>query len=106
MDTLNKCQDDSIANFLKHLVRTRLYRPSKTKWLLASRPLDIAKPELLAGPDQVLVSLELNSKHISKAAMTYIACKMDKPDCRYRDRETLQQEIQSKLTEKAKDMYL
>jgi hypothetical protein len=68
--------------------------------------LDSAKRELLAGSDQVLVSLELNSKHVSKAVQTYIAFKMDELDRRCSYREKLRHKIQTELTEKAEDTYL
>ena len=82
IDALDECQDNSIADLFKLIVRTGLYQPSKIKWLLTSRPLDSAERELLAGADQVLVSLELNSEHIAKAVKTYIACKTDELDRR------------------------
>ncbi|KIM97029.1 hypothetical protein OIDMADRAFT_105875 [Oidiodendron maius Zn] len=106
IDALDECQDDGMADLLKRLVRTGLHHPSKIKWLLTSRPLDSAERELLAGSDQVLVSLELNSKHISEAIKTYIAFKMDELDRHCNYGETLRQKIQTELTEKAEDTYL
>ncbi|KAH8587988.1 WD40-repeat-containing domain protein [Bisporella sp. PMI_857] len=106
VDALDECQDDGMANFLKRLVRTGLHRPSKIKWLLTSRPLDTASRELLAGFDQVLVSLELNSRHISKAVKTYIAFKMDELDRRCSYGETLRRKVETELTKKAEDTYL
>jgi hypothetical protein len=61
---------------------------------------------LLAGSDQVLVSLELNSKHISEAVKTYIAFKMDELDRRCSYGETLRRKVETELTEKAEDTYL
>ena len=106
VDALDKCQDDGMADLLKLIVRTGLDQPSKIKWLLTSRPLDSAEQELLAGSDQVGVSLELNQKHLSKAIKTFIAFKIDKLDRRRSYGETLRQKIQTTLTEKAKDTYL
>ena len=106
VDALDECQDDGMADLLKHLVRTGLYYPPKIKWLLTSRPLDSAERELLAGPDQVLVSLDLNSKHVYKAVKTYIAAKMDELDRRRNYGETLRRKIETELIEKAEDTYL
>ena len=106
VDALDECQDDGMADLLRHIVRTGLYNPSKIKWLLTSRPLDSAEQELLAGSDQVLVSLELNSKHVSEAVQNYIAFKMDELDRRCRYGEILRRKIQTKLSEKAEDTYL
>ncbi|KAH8797868.1 hypothetical protein F5884DRAFT_825522 [Xylogone sp. PMI_703] len=106
VDALDECQNDGMADLLKRLVRTGLQRPSKVKWLLTSRPLDCAEQELLAGSDQVLVSLELNSKHVSEAVKAYIAFKVHELDRRRSYGETLRQEVETELTEKAEDTYL
>jgi hypothetical protein len=106
VDALDECQDDGMADLLKLIIRTGLDHPSKIKWLLTSRPLDSAERELLAGSDQVLVSLELNSKHISEAVKTYIAFKMDELDRRCSYGETLRRKIEAELTQKAEDTYL
>ena len=70
VDALDECQDEGMADLLKRIVRTGLHQLSKIKWLLTSRPLDSAERELLAGSDQVLVSLELNSRHVAEAVKT------------------------------------
>ena len=106
VDALDECQDGGMADFLKRLVRTGLHHPSKIKWLLTSRPLDSAERELLAGSDQVLVSLELNSKHISEAVKTYIAFKMDELDRRWSYGPTLHLKLEAELTKKAEDTFL
>ncbi|KAK8908509.1 hypothetical protein QC760_002884 [Botrytis cinerea] len=43
IDALNECQDDSMADLLKLIVRTGLDRPSKIEWLLTIRPLHSAE---------------------------------------------------------------
>jgi hypothetical protein len=106
VDALDECQDDGMADLLKLIVRTGLDQPSKIKWLLTSRPLDSAERELLAGPDQVLVSLELNSKPITDAVKSYIAFKVDELNRRCNYGPTLRQKIQAELIEKAEDTYL
>jgi hypothetical protein len=106
VDALDECQDDGMVDLLKRLVRTGLHRPSKIKWLLTSRPLDSARQELLAGSDQVLVSLELNSKQVSEAVKTYIAFKMDELDRRCSYGETLRRKVETELTIKTEDTYL
>jgi hypothetical protein len=106
VDALDECQDDGMADLLKLIVRTGLDYPSKIKWLLTSRPLDSAEQELLAGSDQVLVSLELNSKHVSEAVKTYIAFKAAELDRRNAYGPTLRRNIQTELIDKAEDTYL
>ena len=106
VDALDECQDDSMVKFLKRLVRTGLHHPSKIKWLLTSRPFDSAERALLAGSDQVLVSLELNSNHVSKAVMTYIAFKVKELDRYNAYGSTLRRNIQTELENKAEDTYL
>jgi hypothetical protein len=95
-----------MADFLKLIVRTGLSHPSKIKWLLTIRPLDSAERQLLAGSDQVLVSLELNSKHVFEAVKTYIAFKAADLDRRNVYGPTLRRKIQTEITNKAEDTYL
>lgn len=106
VDALHECQDGGMADFLKCLVRTGLHHPSQIKWLLTSRPLDSAGRELVAGSDQVLVSLELNSTHVSEAVKAYIAFKIGELDrcCSYG--ETLRRKVETEFTAKAEDMHL
>lgn len=106
VDALDECQDNGMGDLLKLIVRTGLDYPSKIKWLLTSRPLDSAERELLAGSDQVLVSLELNSKHISEAVKTYINYKVTELDRRSTYGPTLRQKIHTELTNKAEDTFL
>lgn len=106
VDALDECQDDGMADFLKLVVRMGLDHPSKIKWLLTSRPLDSAEQELLVGCDQVMISLELNSTHISQGVTTYIANKVAELDRRNAYGSDLCQKIQNELTEKAEDTYL
>jgi hypothetical protein len=106
VDALDECQDDSMADLLKLIVRTGLDHPTKIKWLLTSRPLDSAEQELLAGSEQLLVNLELNSKHVSEAVKTYIAFKAGELDRRNAYGPTLRRKIQAELASKAKDTYL
>jgi NACHT domain len=58
VDALDECEDEAVADLVKLIVRTGLNHPSKIKWLLTSRPLDSAEQELLAGSEQVRVSLK------------------------------------------------
>ncbi|KAL8998435.1 MAG: hypothetical protein Q9188_006099 [Gyalolechia gomerana] len=106
VDALDECQDEGMADLLKLIVRTGLHQPSKIKWLLTSRPLDSAERELLAGADQVLVSLELNSKHIAEAVKTYIAYRVDELDRRQSYGPKLRQEVEAELKNRAEDTYL
>ncbi|KAG4428234.1 hypothetical protein IFR05_016284, partial [Cadophora sp. M221] len=106
VDALDECQDDGMADLLKFIVRTGLDQPSKIKWLLTSRPLDSAEQELLAGSDQVGVSLELNQKHLSEVVKTYIAFKVCELDRRWKYGETLRREVETELAAKAEDTFL
>lgn len=85
VDALDECQDGGMAELLKLIVRRGLDWPSRIKWLVTSRPLDSAERVLLAGPDQVRVSLELNPAHISYGVRTYISHKATELDrwCEY-----------------------
>ncbi|KFY28683.1 hypothetical protein V491_00343 [Pseudogymnoascus sp. VKM F-3775] len=106
VDALDECQDDGMADLLKLIVRTGLDQPSKIKWLLTSRPLDSAERELLAGSDQVGVSLELNQKHLSKVVKSYITSKAIELDHRHHYGPMLRQEVEAELASKAEDTFL
>ena len=106
VDALDECQDEGMADFLKLIVRTGLNHLSKIKWLLTSRPLDSAERELLVGSDQVRVSLELNSKHVSEAVKTYIAYKAAELDHRHSYGQTLLRQVETELNRKAEDTFL
>lgn len=93
-----------MAAFLQLVVRTGLN--SKVKWLLTSRPFDSAGRELLSASDQVMVSLELNSAHVSKAVKSYIAEKVAWLDRRDRYGPALRKQVETELTKKAEDTYL
>lgn len=73
---------------------------------MTSRPLDSAEQELLAGADQALISLELNSKHIAKAVRTYVVCKVAELDHRQRYDQHLRYNLENELTSRAEDTYL
>jgi hypothetical protein len=106
VDALDECQDDGMADFLRLIVRNGLDHPARIKWLLTSRPLDSAQRELLAGHDQVQVSLELNSKYVSEAVKIYITEKVKELNRRAKYGETLKQEIESELIIKAEGTFL
>jgi hypothetical protein len=104
IDALDECQDQDIAAFMQLIVRTGL--ASKVKWLLTSRPFDSAGRELLTASDQVMVSLDLNTDHISKAVKSYITQKTAELDRRHHYGPALCQQLEAELTEKAEDTYL
>jgi hypothetical protein len=106
VDALDECQHDGMADFLKLIVRTGLHHPSRIKWLLTSRPLDSAEQELLAGSEQVRVSLELNSKPVSEAVTTYIAYKAAELDRRHSYGQPLRCKVEAELTGKAEGTFL
>ncbi|KAJ6065290.1 G-protein beta WD- 40 repeats containing protein [Penicillium canescens] len=106
VDGLDECQDGGMADFLKLIVRNGLGNPAKLKWLLTSRPLDSAERALLAGNDQVQVSLELNSDYVSEAVKAYITYKVDELS-RYRNYgQTLKSEVKTELSAKAEGTFL
>lgn len=104
IDALDECQSQDMAAFLQLIVRTGL--SSKVKWLLTSRPFDSAGRELLSAPDQVMVSLELNSGHVSDAVKSYIAEKVLWLDHRGRYGPALCKQLEAELIKKAEDTYL
>ena len=106
VDALDECQDEGMADFLKLIVRNGFSYPSKIKWLLTSRPLDNADRALLAGSDQMLVSLELNSKHVSEAVKIYIATRAAELDRLKSYGIVLRRKIEAELTAKAEDTFL
>ncbi|KAF3912842.1 hypothetical protein AA313_de0203639 [Arthrobotrys entomopaga] len=110
LDGLDECQAESqhMAEFLMFLARTGFQRPSKVKWLLTSRPSDTIERELLAsaGPDQTIISLELNSEHISDGVTAYIDSKLEELSHRHKYSTILRQDLQTELITKAEDTYL
>jgi hypothetical protein len=104
IDALDECQDRDVAAFMQLIVRTGLVL--KVKWLLTSRPFDSAGRELLTASDQVMVSLDLNTDHISKAVKSYITQKTAELDRRHHYGPALCQQLEAELTEKAEDTYL
>ncbi|OQE36694.1 hypothetical protein PENCOP_c011G02558 [Penicillium coprophilum] len=106
VDALDECQDSGMADFLKLIVRNGLDYPAKIKWLLTSRPLDSAERALLAGHDQVQVSLDLNSKCVSQAVKAYISHKVAELSYRQRYGETLRREVETELSAKAEGTFL
>lgn len=75
VDALDECQE-SIKPFLSRIVSNGLDWPGHVKWLLTSRPLNAAKQILLARPDQVLVSLEMNLDRITHGVTAYVSAKV------------------------------
>lgn len=106
VDGLDECQDGDMVDFLKLIVRNGLGQPAKLKWLLTSRPLDSAERALLAGNDQVQVSLELNSDCISEAVKAYIAYKVDELSLYHKYGQALKSEVKSALSAKAEGTFL
>ncbi|CAG8893667.1 unnamed protein product [Penicillium egyptiacum] len=106
VDGLDECQDDGMADFLKLVVRNGLDHPAKVKWLLTSRPLDSAERALLAGNDQVQVSLELNSNYVSEAVKAYIAYKVDELSRYHKYGQALKREVEIELLTKAESTFL
>lgn len=106
LDALDECQDGGMEEFLKAIVRNGLDSPNKIKWLLTSRPLDSAERALLAGHDQVQVSLELNSHYLSNAVHAYIIHKVNELGCYQGYERRLKEELESQLLQKSEGTFL
>ncbi|KAJ5698118.1 G-protein beta WD- 40 repeats containing protein [Penicillium macrosclerotiorum] len=106
VDALDECQDSGMGDFLKLLVRTGLDSPFRIKWLLTSRPLEAAERALLAGHDQLQVSLELNSQYVSQSVQSYISYKVDELSRQNRYKEVLARQVKDNLFVKAEGTFL
>ncbi|KAB8070013.1 WD40-repeat-containing domain protein [Aspergillus leporis] len=108
VDALDECQDEGMADFLKSIVRKGLDHPAKIKWMLTSRPWDGAERVLLAGHDQVQVSLdgEVHSQSVSEAVKAYITYKVEELSRQHRYGATLKSEIETELTERSEGTFL
>ncbi|KAF5856759.1 hypothetical protein ETB97_006748 [Aspergillus alliaceus] len=108
VDALDECQDEGMADFLKSIVRKGLDHPAKIKWMLTSRPWDGAERVLLAGHDQVQVSLdgEAHSQSVSEAVKAYITSKVEELSRQHRYGATLKSEIETELTERSEGTFL
>ena len=106
VDALDECQDGWMGDFLKLIVRNGLDRPAKFKWLLTSRPLDSAERALLAGNDQVQVSLELNSNYVLEAVKAYITDKVNELSRYHNYTPSLTKALETELLAKAEGNLL
>jgi len=108
VDALDECQDEDhdMDDFLKSIVRNGADRPAKVKWILTSRPLDIAERHLVAGHERMQVSLELNSECVSDAVEYYISYRVEELSLLQRYGERMKREVQIELTEKAEGTFL
>jgi hypothetical protein len=105
VDALDECQDEGMAEFLKILVRTGLHHPN-VRWLLTSRPLDVADRELLTSTRQVGIGLELHSDHLESAIRTYV-----KHQIRYlypldKYGQQIPQQVESELLQRSEGTFL
>lgn len=106
LDALDECQDGDMDEFLKALVRNGLHAPVRVKWLLTSRPLEMAERALLAGHDQVQLSLELESDRLLSAVKTYITHKVSELGRHQGYERPLKQKIESQLLERSEGTFL
>lgn len=106
VDALDECRD-SIEPFLSCIVSSGLDRPSHVKWLLTSRPSDAAEQILLARPNQVLVSLEMNLDRVVHGVAAYASAKVVELGRRWGRRSPeLQQQIGQELVRRAGGTFL
>ncbi|KAJ6015115.1 hypothetical protein N7540_009706 [Penicillium herquei] len=107
VDALDECHDhNDMAEFFRHIVLNGLSRSAKTKWMLTSRPFDSAEQELFTGYDQLHISLELNSIHVSDAVNAYIIHKVEELSCRQRYGAMLKRQLEAELAAKAQGTFL
>jgi hypothetical protein len=106
IDGLDECLDEGMDELLKLIVRTGLEHHTKVKWLLTSRPLDIAEKELLSGHEELGLSLDLSMQQVLEGIKMYITSKVTELNQRHRYGETLQQKVEAELTAKAEGTYL
>ncbi|OSS51700.1 hypothetical protein B5807_03155 [Epicoccum nigrum] len=100
----SECQHTDMAIFLNKIVLVGLN--SRVKWLVTSRPFHVARRELLTSSDQVMISLDMNSKHIAEAVKSYIAAKVFELQHRNRYNPSLRQKLEAELSSKAEGTYL
>lgn len=108
VDALDECQDSGMVDFLKLIVRHGLDRPAKIKWLLTSRPLQAAESALLSRYDQLLVSLDVNQRHISQSVQNYISFKVNELSQQNTRRygKALTRKVKSELSAKTDGTFL
>ncbi|CAG8377617.1 unnamed protein product [Penicillium salamii] len=106
LDALDECHDGDMDDFLKALVRNGLHSPARVKWLLTSRPLDSAERSLLAGHEQVQLSLELESDRLSSAVKAYITHKVNELGHQQGYERPLKKKLESELQEKSEGTFL
>ena len=106
IDALDECRNEDMASFLKLIVRNGLDNPKKIKWLLTSRPSDVADRALIPGHDQTQVSLELNSDSVSQSVQAYVSHKVDELGHQNRYADALRNELKTHLSSKAEGTFL
>ncbi|CAG7980743.1 unnamed protein product [Penicillium salamii] len=106
LDALDECRDGDMDEFLKALVRNGLHCPARVKWLLTSRPLDSAERALLAGHEQIQLSLELESDHLSSAVKAYITHKVNELGHQQGYERSLKKKLESQLQAKSEGTFL
>ncbi|CAG8939387.1 unnamed protein product [Penicillium salamii] len=106
LDALDECRDGDMDEFLKALVRNGLHCPARVKWLLTSRPLDSAERALLAGHEQIQLSLELESDRLSGAVKAYITHKVNELGHQQGYERPLKNKLESQLQEQSEGTFL
>ncbi|CAG8176104.1 unnamed protein product [Penicillium salamii] len=106
LDALDECHDGDMDEFLKALVRNGLHSPARIKWLLTSRPLDSAERALLAGHEQIQLSLELESDRLSSAVKAYITHKVNELGHQQGYERPLKENLESQLQERSEGTFL
>ncbi|VUC25427.1 unnamed protein product [Clonostachys rosea] len=110
VDALDECTDDikEVAELLERLVRIGLRHPERLKWLITSRPSVTVNQGLLGTPDQVLISLDLHTHHVSMGVKKFVKEKVSELNHKLKyDREpNLRESIEKELIDRSKDTFL
>lgn len=104
IDGLDEC-DEGLEQLIDIITDPTFARPSKVKWLVASRNRsEIAKR--LGHRDSAMISLEQNSAHVLKAVETYIQAKVRILASRKLYDSALEETIRKTLSEKSEATFL
>jgi hypothetical protein len=105
VDAIDECST-GLSQLLHFISDDNLTRRSKVKWLVTSRNLPHIEQFLRANSLRVTISLELNSRHISKAVMAFISFKVDQLATMLKYDSNTRIEVQELLCEKAEGTFL
>lgn len=106
IDALDECQDNDIGDFLDMIIRNGMNEHSKLRWLIVSRPLDLAERHLLGKAGQQELDLDANESHVREGIQRYIKTKVGELSRKQCYNESLGRRITSLLEAKAESTFL